>query len=251
MVASGDTVGTEILFAPESAIILKDDNYLWDLVQQEKHNFLNRQCKGFVGYCQRQAAKYGIKGSRMAAVKDLVALLTDRYIYRDPHAKLGTLHAELAHFCDTHEFSEIVNIPSQQGVDVWHLEVVDRKVPYTATIKTAVDLFTKIYDNYGERAKAAMHNEGIDWKAVSHAVRVARQAIELLDTGKITFPRPDAEELLAIKQGKIDYAIVSALLEGLVEEVGRTEVRSKLPAKSNFKFIDDFVHDIYLMQTRS
>jgi hypothetical protein len=241
MLAVGDTVSTEILFAPEPVFADPD----WGEIQQIGKSLLNRQCKGFVGYCRRQAAKYGIKGSRMAACEDIVALLSAAIDKHGTIASVQVVAEQLDEFCATHEFSGTEIITSQAGTDVPHLEVVDRKVPYTASLKTALDIYAKVYENYGARARAAKLNEGIDWKAVSHAVRVARQAIELLTTGSITFPRPDAVELLAIKQGVIPYSIVSEQLEALVEQVEIVAQTSALPEKSDHRLIDHTVLRYY------
>ena len=241
MIAVGDTVATEILFAPEPVFADAD----WAEIQSIGKTLLNRQCKGFVGYCRRQAAKYGIKGSRMAACEDIVTLLSEAIDTHGTVAKVEVVADQLAEFCGTHEFSTVTIITSQAGTDVPHLEVVDRMVPYTASLKTALDIYGKVYENYGARARAAKLNEGIDWKAVSHAVRVARQAIELLATGKITFPRPDALELLAIKQGVIPYSLVAEQLEALVEQVEMVAPASALPEKSDHKLIDATVLRYY------
>jgi hypothetical protein len=246
MLAKGDTVATEILFAPEEMIVEAAPE--WKQVQVLRSSFLNRQCKGFVGYCQRQAAKYGIKGSRMAACRDIRALLAEGVSALGTTAKLAELDPALREFVAEHEFSSIVDIPSQAGTPVLHLDVVDRKVPFSASIKSAYDIFDRVWINYGERSRAAMLNEGIDWKAVSHAVRVARQAIELLETGSITFPRPDAAELLEIKKGLRPYSEVSELLERLVEQVNETAASSPLPEKSDTARIDATVLAFYREQ---
>lgn len=243
MLAVGDTVATEILFAPPSATVYEDEE--WAAIREIGHSLLNRQCRGFVGYCRRQAAKYGIKGSRMAACKDIVELLTAAIDAHGTTAKVAVMANDLARFCAAHEFSQIEIITSQAGTDVPHLDVVDRKVPFTANLKMAYDIYAKVYENYGARSRAAMNNEGIDWKAVSHAVRVARQAIELLSTGRIKFPRPDAEELLAIKQGLVPYNVVSAQLEALVERVEEVAPTSRLPEKSDHRLIDEAVLHYY------
>jgi hypothetical protein len=243
MIAVGDTVATEILFAPDAAIVTADSD--WAEIQSIGRSLVNRQCRGFVGYCRRQAAKYGIKGSRMAACEDIVSLLTDAMMEHGTTAKLEVIADRLAIFSATHEFSEIEIITSQAGTDVPHLEVVDRKVPFTASIKVAHEIYAKVYDNYGARARAAKNNEGIDWKAVSHAVRVARQAIELLTTGSITFPRPDADQLLEIKQGRLPYGAVAEQLEALVEQVEVVAETSILPERSDHRLIDATVLRYY------
>lgn len=224
MLIAGDTVATEILFAPENSMVEMDP--IWPTIQAQAKCLLNRQVKGFVGYCQRQAAKYGIKGSRMAAVNRLIQILVDKAYA----AKMATIEPLLREFTEQEEHAEWKNIPSPNGSDLWHIVCCDRAMPMTATIGEAFKVYTKVWENYGERARAAMTNQGIDWKAVSHAVRVARQALELLQTGNITFPRPDSHELLLIKLGKVPYDQVSPMLEDLVQQV--LTVESVLPPET-------------------
>lgn len=246
MLSAGDTVATEILFAPAPFILAEDA--MWSDLREIGRSLINRQCKGFVGYCRRQAAKYGIKGSRMAAVRRLLDILDAEVTLGNGLRKLATIDGVLQQFAQDEEHADWVNIPSPNGTDLWHIECCDRKMPMTTAIGEAHKVYSTVWDNYGDRARAAMNNEGIDWKAVSHAVRVAEQAIELLSTGHITFPRPNAPELLLIKQGALRYSNVSAQLEQLVEEVEQVAMTSNLPEKSDQALIDRVVTDYYLRQ---
>jgi len=83
--------------------------------------------------------------------------------------------------------------------------VCGKKMPFTSSIKSAREIAQRLVNDYGQRALQAERSEGIDWKALSHAVRVGREALELLHTGKITLPLPYAAEILAIKQGERIY----------------------------------------------
>lgn len=246
MLMKGDTVATEILFAPRFAIV--EQHPLWGLVQATGKALLNRQCKGFVGYCVRQAAKYGIKGSRMNAVRGVLDFIATHKLGLTSTAKMSSIEAKLHEWSEGREHVMWENIPNPNGSDNWHLNVCDRKISMNVHISEAERIWGAVWDNYGERARQAMANEGIDWKAVSHAVRVAQQAIELLQTGHITFPRPSAANLLAIKQGQIPYAEVSERLELLVEMVNRESIASHLPEKSDHKLADRSVRDLYLRQ---
>ncbi len=243
MLAKGDTVATEILFAPQEFIVEADP--LWPEIQEIGKTLLNRKCKGFVGYCRRQAAKYGIKGSRMAAVKKLVKLLEEALEEYSSQTRLETLFIQLAKLAEGEEHLELVNIPTNQGANLWHIRCCDRSMPMTATLHDTWKVYNLVWKNYGERARAAMDNEGIDWKAVSHAVRVAEQAIELLTQGRITFPRPNAPILLEIKQGQLPYSRVSNLLEELVAKVEEVSESSDLPATTPQYLIDASVEKYY------
>jgi hypothetical protein len=239
MLAKGDTVATEILFAPP----LEADP-CWPDIQAVGRSLLNRQCKGFVGYCVRQAAKYGIKGSRMGAVRRLLDLLEVGH----GSARLASIADALRAFALAEEHADWVNISGPNGEDLWHIDCCERKMPMTVTIGDARKVYANVWETYGVRARAAMANKGIDWKAISHAVRVARQAIELLTTGHITFPRPDAEELLAIKQGMIPYAQASTLLEDLVAQVHVASAKSILPDHTDVRTADDYLLRLHLGQ---
>lgn len=243
MLMKGDTVATEILFAPP----LESDPR-WERVQAVGVSLLNRQCKGFVGYCVRQAAKYGIKGSRMGAVKRLLDVLDAEIAAGHGAGKLADMAEALQRFAGEEEHASWVNIPSPNGADLWHIECCDRKMPTTTAVAEARKVYAKVWENYGDRARAAMTNSGIDWKAVSHAVRVARQAIELLATGRITFPRPDAAELLEIKKGLRPYAEVSVMLERLVADVQVASDLSDPPHASDSSIADRLVREMYLAQ---
>jgi len=96
------------------------------------------------------------------------------------------------------------------------------------------------------RARQAMNNEGIDWKATMHAVRIILQATELRATGHITFPRPNSEELLKIRQGEWDFTKVSEFIEQGVEELDRTP--TILRAEPNRQLADDIVCNTYKVQ---
>ena len=117
-------------------------------------------------------------------------------------AKLEQLAAELADLAGT-EHVALIDIALPGDRLVRHLEVCGRKMPFTASIKTAREVAARLVDEFGERARQAERSEGVDWKALSHAVRVGRQAIELLGTGRITFPLPDADRLRRIKDGGV------------------------------------------------
>jgi hypothetical protein len=111
---------------------------------------------------------------------------------------------------------------------VRHLEVCGRKMPFTSAIKSAREVVQRLVDEYGERALQAERNEGVDWKALSHAVRVGREALELLETGRIIFPLSCAAEILAIKRGVRSYAAVGEEIERLLGAVEGAATRSTL-----------------------
>jgi hypothetical protein len=240
LVSEGQTVALDMLFAPDWAWTIKP-HPIWLTIIENRSKLLSSRYASFVGYCRQQANKYGIKGSRMATARAIVDLLSDAMDKHGTTAKLCVIADELATFSECHEFAAITEIGVGGDRLIRHLDVCNRKAPYTSTIKLALETYRALFDEYGKRALAAEQNQGIDWKALSHAVRIGRQAVELLDTGYVTFPRPDADHLLAIKTGRLTYAPVSAEIEQLLEDIEAAAARSPLPAMVDHDFIETLI----------
>lgn len=73
---------------------------------------------------------------------------------------------------------------------------------------------------------------GYDTKHAMHLVRLLRMGIEALRDGELTVKRPDAEELLSIRNGAWTYEEVVAYAESMDKEVrevwyNKTELRKK------------------------
>lgn len=244
LVAEGQTVALDMLFAPAWALTGPADP-VWDLIQSNRSRLLTRRYASFVGYCRTQANRYGIRGSRVAAARKALFFLTEVNASHGAQAKLGVVGGEVSAMAAETEHMEVLNIPSQAGTEVLHWEVCGRKMPFTSSIKSAQEIMQRVVDEYGHRALAAERNQGVDWKALSHAVRIARQAVELLETGEVIFPRPDAADLLEIKTGQRTYQSVADEIEALLVAVEAAAASSLLPDAPDHAWIEDLVAEIY------
>jgi predicted nucleotidyltransferase len=63
----GETVAVDMLHAPQSKCQIWTD--IWEELRRNRHLFYTRSMKSLVGYARSQAAKYGLRGSRLAAAK--------------------------------------------------------------------------------------------------------------------------------------------------------------------------------------
>lgn len=243
LAAQGQTVAMDMLFAPAAS--WTENTGLWWRIVHNRDKLLTRQSASFVGYCRSQANKYGIRGSRVAAARKARDFL-DGPMLTNGNQPLAQLAEAVAAMSAETEHMAVINIPSQAGTDVLHWEVCGRKMPFTSSIKSAHDIMDRVVREYGHRALEAERNENVDWKAVSHAVRIARQAIELLETGHITFPRPEAEHLLAIKTGQLPYKEVADEIDRLLPEVETAAAASRLPDQADEAWIEELIIDQYL-----
>src|SRR5882757_6176832 len=202
--AEGQTVALDMLFAPDAVMTISPTPW-WREIQANGHRLISRRATSFVQYCRQQANKYGIKGSRVAAARKVLALLTTAQDRLGNTAKLELISAQMTDLATTTEHVALIDLPSSGDRPVRHLEVCDRKISFSASLKTAREIVQKLVNEYGQRALQAERNEGVDWKALSHAVRVGREALELFQSGRITFPLPCADHILGIKRGIVPY----------------------------------------------
>jgi predicted nucleotidyltransferase len=240
LMSEGQTVATDVLFAPEWSMT-EPPSPEWREVVANRHRLITSKSAAFVGYCRQQANKYGIKGSRVAAARKALAILDDAVEGLGTTAKLREIAPFIDHAVASDEHMAIVPIEHASGVMMDHWEVCGRKLSYSASIKNARDIMHALVKDYGARALQAESQNGVDWKALSHAVRVARQAIEMLTTGRVTFPIPDAAHILAIKLGRCAYQDVAAEIEQGLADVEAASAVSTLQAEPDYDWIDDFV----------
>lgn len=244
LLAAGQTVAIDMLFAPDTVMTAPPAS-VWRDIQASAGWFVSRRASAFVRYCRQQANKYGIKGSRVAAARGALALLGNGEARHGAAAKLAVLGAELESFVVATEHVALVDAVMPGDRVVRQLEVCGRKVPFTASIKTARDMVQRLVAEYGERAMQAEQHEGVDWKALSHAVRVGREAVELFTSGRIVFPLPYAEHLVSIKRGAVPYAAVADEIERLLDAVESAAATSQLPEVPDEAAMEELVVRVY------
>lgn len=247
LAAEGQTVALDVLFAPAWAMI-DPPSREWQSIIENRKRLLTKKSAAFIGYARVQANKYGIKGSRVSAARNALAILDEGIVRLGTTAKLETLSASIAVALRDNEHMSISEdiTPHGQTIPLW--VVCDRKMPFRASIKNARDIMARVVDEYGRRALMAETQQGVDWKALSHAVRVGEQAIELLSTAHITFPLPNASHILDIKTGKLLYQDVAAEIEDLLERVESAAEVSTLPSEPDYQWINTLVEDVHLWE---
>lgn len=254
----GQTWAMDVLFAPESFYTEESTQQgidLMRLIRANKDRLLTRNINAFVGYARKQAAKYGIKGTRMDALKRTLAVLEPlpNWDRLSQHVELiGRLVDECSALLSLEKspLVEVVMIPGPDKVTMLpHLHVCGRKISFTSTVKHAKECYQPIFDEYGARAHKAHLDGGRDYKALSHAVRVNTEALEVLTSGKITFPRPDRELLLKVKTKPKTQQITDEEIEHLIENglatLNEAHQKSPLREKPDKEWADDLVYGIY------
>ncbi len=95
-----------------------------------------------------------------------------------------------------------------------------------------------------EKRSALEAKFGYDTKHAMHLVRLLRMAHEILDGKGLIVKRPDAEELLAIRNGAWTYELLEAYAEAMDAGLGAIAGGSKLPEAPDRARIDEILVDI-------
>lgn len=230
LACEGQTVAMDMLHAPSEMLVFTSP--LWHEIQKHRARFYSKNIHSFIGYAMGQAAKYGVKGSRLNDAKAVLVWLESQ-----PEA------AKLAD-CDLGTFpagEHIRLIESDDPLKQNQYDVCGKKIQLTSRVQYAHDIVSHFYKNYGERARQAARDEGVDWKAISHAFRAAYQMRELFTTGTITFPRPEAKLLTDIKTGSLKYLDVAPMLEDIIDEVKSLKDLCGFPEQPDRGFWDSFI----------
>lgn len=230
LIGKGDTNALDLLFSIYSK---HNDKYFeselfqeifTDCVPMELIDV--RNTKSYVSYAYHQAKKYGLKGSRLGKLKDIINYFVEKK-YSETVKMKDIAEDLLQKFYDE-------SLCFKKNIDDKELlYILGKGYDYHIKVSEAVKRLRDDYDKYGERAKQAELNEGIDWKAVSHAVRCLYQMIELIDIGTVLYPLQQAEYLKEIKYGKRNWKDVEEEIVNLLHIVDQKVV--KVPENKDYK----------------
>jgi len=254
LLTEGQTVALDILFAGTNmyTYINRDDYWVFSNIYSNKHELLSKDVTAFFGYAKQQSAKYGLKGFRVAAFRDTLDFLSQfsvhdrlsdetilpmlyKFVYKRPCANPEPKS----------EYITITKKDNKRGGEDTFLVVAGKYYSIDCKIKLIRDQVQAKFDEYGKRALLAEKNLGCDWKALSHAVRVNSQGVELLSTGNITFPRPDRDLLLKIKTGQLQYKEVEEIIVQGFADLESAKAKSTLRETPNQEWVDNFICEVY------
>lgn len=240
----GQTVAVEMLFTPRHLWV--ESSPEWEFLVANREKLIHKNMSSFFNLARKQAYKYSVKGERIEANK-LVLNWANQYHENDKIEKhiesLQELVSKNGNLLDTEKkpLIKFVNCTGPRGEEVLHLEVSNRKSPLTVSMKHFKKGVEKVLSQYGHRALQANEMGGADFKALSHAVRVGYEALELLQTHKLTFPITQKDEVMAMKQGQISFADIESKIESLLLEIKEKELQTTLPESIDQKYWDKWL----------
>lgn len=253
MLHAGDMIAYELLFVNENQAEIWTEE--WDRIHSHRKYFIDRNIKGFIGYIRKQVNKYGVKGSRVATARESARLFKYFAALKSNNLRVGEIPlGVLERLVLSQDHCSLIEMPinpKQPNVMVPFIEILNRKIDFRITVHEAYKIVNRLFEEYGARALAAENNQGVDWKAVYHAVRVSEQALELTETGEITFPRQNVEDLLKIRRGERSFKEVAEQLENNLNllEVS-IETTTHLNDSIDSALMNRYIEKNYLKQIR-
>ncbi len=248
LLSKGDTGALDLLYSVtnKDKVIYGYENMC--LVKANIHKILDiKNANAFTSYALGQAKKYGIKGTRLGVLKnirnflrgDSIQCLFD--IHGDSRLELIADEIIKSYGDKSYCFHKQENC---KGSTTDYLCVCGSMHQYNITIKEFCDRIIKAEENYGNRTKKAGKDGGVDYKALSHAIRALYQTSELFRDGKITFPFTGRvrDDIFSIKQGKWDYETVEKFI---IELLGKAD---SLKEKCSLDWSYDYDHCIRLVR---
>ena len=227
LLSNGQVIPIDMLFAPKQFII--DNSNTWELIQANRNEFISCNIIPFVDYAKGQAIKYGLKGSKINTINEVIRLVKLSLPFEYICATL--IDMEGIEFKD-----EITN----SNKIIKHIIICGKSFGETTDYSLWLEPLEKLRASFGKRAELAM-DTGLDLKAQYHTIRICEEAIELLTTGNITFPRPEADTLMKIRNGEYNKIALEELIEDCFNRVKIAETATNLKLTPNYEFMKDIV----------
>jgi hypothetical protein len=229
LLAKGDMVAIDMLHATKVESHSSTMLELFGELKQHRHLFYCKDMNSFMGYVRSQAAKYGIKGSRLAFAKELATILAHNQPVKD---------------CKLDDFRDILpECEYARKLDTGY-ELFGSLYQWTGWYSSVMTKCSKMINEYGHRAKLAEQNQGVDWKALSHSLRAAYQLQSIFNEGDIVFPFQGVQRsiLMQVKAGLLPYKEVAELIEDEMLETERAAKACSLPQQVNEEEIDNLLY---------
>ncbi len=241
LLPAGDTGALDVLFAPSHTACTLYRHPVLDKVFAEPLRLMDTATgRAYAEYSLGQAKKYGIKGSRVGALKAVRDWLRAHCPDSWGHERLEGHLDSLAESCADSRFCSLEMEGGERGLRLCgklHMGAI-RMAEFTRRVEA--DML-----RYGARAEEAERNEGLDFKALSHALRALEQMEELLQTGRIVFPLKNRQELIAVKEGRYTWKDLEPRILSRLAAIDALRERSPFAGAYDAAFAEARVLDCY------
>ena len=239
LLETGTPEGFELLFAPDNVHLIAP-SLTWRSLQARSAEFVHADLVPFERLIRKNSTLVqngaAEEDAAMKMVSTLNKLTSGISSKRPVTPYIDEIVAEVGN-------TKIVRRDIREGRDgTLHpvLVVAHKAVPINESINFASKLATSIANEAAanQMRKSLSRDQ---WKQLSLAVRISCEMIELLQTGHLTFPRPEREFLYEVKVGNITLEATRERLDLLGERIIEAKLRTALPVLPNKDAFEEFV----------
>ena len=229
LACKGETVCIDLLNGSNDKLIV--DSHVYQYMKDHRSKFYTKSMKSYIGYVRKQAAKYGIKGSRISELEKILAI-----VQHNLYATVGDVEFPKS------EFGQWIEYKGNR-----YYEFAGSKFQDNLKMRYMHDTLMKIYKKYGERSIQAKNNDGVDFKALSHGLRAGFQARDIYLHGGFEYPLKESKFLMQVKNGELDFLTeVEPEFGKISAEVMALAEQSTYPEVADIQFWNDFICNVHL-----
>jgi hypothetical protein len=236
LLSSGQTVAYSMLFAPKDMWL--ETSPEWEELVANKDKVVSKALKSFAGYARSQAVKYSLKGDKLQLLDEVIDFMSRYSPTFLPQQCWSVLEAVFTGRPTVRFWTDI-----KGNVEIRLMEICGRSFGETTSLKYWLEALVKLRNTYGSRAMEAKENDGKDLKALYHAVRICSEMNEILAHGTVTYPRPEKELLLDIRNGKLTNGDISNIIDELMAKGDRLFETSTLREKPDYEWLNQWYKD--------
>ncbi|MCK9279173.1 MAG: hypothetical protein M0P71_00900 [Melioribacteraceae bacterium] len=231
----GKVISLDLLFAPSNRNATISTSRMFEEIFKHRKDLVCKNNNASISYCKGQSSLYEVKGSRVQTVCDMIDFL-DGFL---GHKSINEFYEFIPESKYVRKYVE----KNKQNM----VEICSRKFEGTISPAYLKLCLHNVVRTYGKRAKKAKENNGIDYKAISHAFRGILGFKDLLRYGEIVFPLEYRNFIRDVKEGFLDYYKdgLDEKLDALIEEVENLVRISELREDFNQELLDNIILSNY------
>lgn len=222
----GDLRSIEIIFTPEDKILHKTKE--WDEIIKNKDLLINPQIPTFVKFAQSTLSKFNSKAERIKMLNNILQVFKDNKDHKILFESLEQIK----------KIDE-----SKIKFDNKFLFFNNKKFPIMNSNNEFISFIHKELNQYSD--KTLSYKDNIDWRSLGHAARIIDEALEYLESGKIIFPRYNADWLKNIKK---EIVPVEQIIDFITDKIDNIQsiLNSQLYYNSDYILNKDNTSELIL-----
>jgi len=249
LLVKAETGSIDLLFSifRDDTIVYKTNEY--KIIKDNYLDFLNKDMKSFTGYALGQAKRYGIKGAKYKELSVFMDTVLP-FLKEDEDKLLKEYKSFIKETIKDFKYTKYIMAPGPRSAktkgDIMYLSIFGKMFDLNTKVKYFIERIEHMYSQFGNRTKTIAETEDkVDYKALSHALRIVMELEELINTKFIKFPLQYKDKIKEVKEGKVNSIEVIQKVQDTIDAVDELILSSDFPEEINKDKIRKIILDFY------